>query len=407
MIFYIIACLLLCWQLPAFAVLLSRLIKGPSRRSPLLPRPSNPDKSHLVSVIVPTLNEANRITPCLQGLTDQGEEVREIIIVDSHSTDHTAAIVDHWATSDQRLRLINDPLLPVDWIGRPWALHNGFLNSSSQTTWLLGMDADTQPQAGLVNSLLEVAETENYDLITLSPQFILKYPGELWLQPALLLTLVYRFGPTGADANSIDQIMANGQCFFCRKSVLQAVDGYTSAKNSFCDDVTLVRHIARQGWRVGFLDGSQLYRVRMYEGLRETWREWGRSLDLKDASTPLLIAADLWLLSAVQGLPLTIIFTYLIFSINNINNFYIFSNFTEINPVNLLLWLNLLLLLIRTAMNWAIAPAYYLEESLYKWVFWLSPLADPLAFMRIWLSATQRPQLWRGRVYNSPVVKSK
>jgi len=397
MIFYIIAYLLLLWQIPAFAVLLSRLIKGPTRRSPLLPKASNPAKSQTVSVIVPTLNEAERITPCLQGLTVQGGEVKEIIIVDSRSTDHTAEIVNDWATKDQRLQLINDDPLPADWVGRPWALHHGFLHSSPQTTWLLGMDADTQPKAGLVASLLEVAETENYDLITLSPQFILKYPGELWLQPALLLTLVYRFGPTGTDANTADQVMANGQCFFCRKSVLQAVNGYTSAKNSFCDDVTLARNIAHQGFRVGFLDGSQLYRVRMYEGFQETWREWGRSLDLKDASTPALIAGDLWLLSAVQGLPLLIIFSYFILAISG---FSIFSNFMELNSVNLLLGLNLLLIMIRTAMNGAIAPAYYLGEAEYKWLFWLSPLADPLAFLRIWLSATHRPQSWRGRVYS-------
>jgi dolichol-phosphate mannosyltransferase len=397
MIFYIIAYLLLLWQIPAFAVLLSRLIKGPTRRSPLLPKASNPAKSQTVSVIVPTLNEAARITPCLQGLTAQGEEVKEIMIVDSRSTDQTAEIVNDWATKDQRLQLINDDPLPKDWVGRPWALHHGYLNSSPKTTWLLGMDADTQAKPGLVASLLEVAETENYDLITLSPQFILKYPGELWLQPALLLTLVYRFGPTGTDAHTADQVMANGQCFFCRKSVLQAVNGYTSAKNSFCDDVTLARNIAHQGFRVGFLDGSQLYRVRMYEGFQETWREWGRSLDLKDASTPALIGADLWLLSAVQGLPLLIIFSYCILAISG---FSFFRNLMEINPVNLLLWLNLLLIMIRTAMNGAITSAYYFGDAKYQWLFWLSPLADPLAFLRIWLSASHRPQSWRGRVYD-------
>ena len=41
--------------------------------------------------------------------------------------------------------------------------------------------------------------------------------------------------------------------FLCRRSVLAQAGGYTSARNSFCDDVTLARNIAAQGFKVGFL----------------------------------------------------------------------------------------------------------------------------------------------------------
>jgi dolichol-phosphate mannosyltransferase len=34
-----------------------------------------------------------------------------------------------------------------------------------------------------------------------------------------------------------------------------------------------------------------------------------------------------------------------------------------------------------------------------KWLFWLSPLADPLAFLRILISALNQPTQWRGRKY--------
>ena len=34
--------------------------------------------------------------------------------------------------------------------------------------------------------------------------------------------------------------------------------------------------------------------------------------------------------------------------------------------------------------------------------FWLSPLADPLAAMRILLSSVRRPRSWRGRAYSFP-----
>ncbi len=376
-------------QLPAIAILLSRLLRGPMRHPPLAPRSPQPADLGKVSAIVPTLNEAERLTPCLNGLTRQSYELREVLVVDSYSTDGTPDLVKAAQQRDPRFRLLNDDPLPKDWVGRPWALHNGFLASSPHSEWIVGIDADTQPQPGLIASLLETAHTEGYDLITLSPQFILRYPGELWLQPALLMTLVYRFGPAGETTNAPERVMANGQCFFCRRSVLEQVEGYTAARQSFCDDVTLARAIAAQGFRVGFLDGACLLKVRMYEGMAETWREWGRSLDLKDAASRAQVWGDWFFLLLVQGLPLPLIGCAL-WAI-------------AANPAPLTRWvvlgLNALLLCIRFGLTFAIAPSYDLSQAPARWLFWLSPLADPVAVLRIFLSSRQTPKQWRGRTY--------
>jgi len=381
-------------QVPATMILLSRLMRGPSRRPPLQPRTAQPEFLGKVSVVVPTLNEAERIGPCLKGLSQQSYEVREVIVVDSHSQDGTPDLVKAAQQRDPRFRLMNDDPLPSDWVGRPWALHNGFLATAEKSEWILGIDADTQPHPGLVASLLETALTEGYDLITLSPQFILNYPGELWLQPALLMTLIYRFGPAGETANSPERVMANGQCFFCRRSLLAQVGGYASARGSFCDDVTLVRYIAAQGARVGFLDGAKVLKVRMYEGAAETWREWGRSLDLKDAASTAQVWGDLWLLLVVQGLPLPMMVLLLCAAIEDALSTTAF----------VAMGLNGFLLLIRIALNWAIAPSYDRTKAIAPWTFWFSFLADPFAVLRIFLSSVQTPTQWRGRSYGKALT---
>jgi dolichol-phosphate mannosyltransferase len=385
-----ISLLLLLIQIPATAILLSRLLKGPGRHPPIQPQQPTPELLGSVSVVIPTLNEALRISPLLSGLSRQSYEVREVIVVDSKSGDGTPDLVKAAQQKDPRFRVMTDDPLPPGWVGRPWALHNGFLYSSEASEWFLGMDADTEPSPGLVAGLVKTAIIGNYDLVSLSPQFILKYPGECWLQPALLMTLLYRFDPAGVNTEQAQRVMANGQCFLCRRSVLSAVTGYTSAKASFCDDVTLARNIAAQGFKVGFLDGAKVLKVRMYEGAMETWKEWGRSLDLKDASSPSQIWADLWVLSSVQGLPLLVI-TYLLLS----PHLPLFPS-----PISLLLGLNIFLLTIRFAMLLAIAPSYDRTQSKGGWLFWLSPLADPLAVVRIFLSAFHTPKQWRGRKYS-------
>ncbi|MBD2571224.1 2'-O-glycosyltransferase CruG [Anabaena lutea] len=383
-----ISLLLLLIQVPATAILLSRLLKGPRRHPPIQPEQPTLDILGSVSVVVPTLNEALRISPLLAGLSRQSYEVREIIVVDSKSQDGTPDLVKAAQQKDPRFRLMTDDPLPSGWVGRPWALHNGFLFSSEGSEWFLGMDADIQPHPGLVASLVNTANAEGYDLVSLSPQFILKYPGECWLQPALLMTLLYRFDPTGIYTEQPERVMANGQCFLCRRSVLGAVSGYSSAKGSFCDDVTLARHIAAQGFKVGFLDGAKVLKVRMYEGAMETWKEWGRSLDLKDASSRAQIWGDLWLLSAVQGLPILILLGFLPL-----------LPLPPLLPLHLLWGLNIFLLIIRFALLLAIAPSYDRNSAKGGWLFWLSPLADPLAVLRIFLSAFHTPREWRGRKY--------
>jgi dolichol-phosphate mannosyltransferase len=386
-----LAIALLLIQVPAAFLLLSRLIKGPGRRPPIEPQTATPEQLGAVSVVVPTLNERERLSPCLTGLSQQSYEVREIIVVDSRSTDGTPDLVKNAQEKDPRFRLITDDPLPIGWVGRPWALHTGFLHSSPHSQWILGMDADTQPTPGLVAAVVKAAEAEKFDLVSLSPQFILKYPGEWWLQPALLITLVYRFGPTGINSETPERVMANGQCFLCRREVLTKLEGYTSASSSFCDDVTLARNVAARGFKVGFLDGAKVVKVRMYEGASETWKEWGRSLDLKDASSTSQLWSDLWLLTSVQGLPLPI-------SLLTLSSLALGISSSFVTAVA---GLNLFLLLIRFALLFAIAPSYDRTQTSApsSWLFWLSPLADPLAVLRIFLSAIQRPTQWRGRSY--------
>jgi dolichol-phosphate mannosyltransferase len=374
-------------QIPAVAILLSRLLKGASRLTPIQPQSATLDILGTVSVVVPTLNEAERISPLLAGLSKQSYELREVIVVDSNSLDGTVELVKTAQEKDPRFRVITDDPLPAGWVGRPWALHYGWMHISPASEWFLGMDADTIPHPGLIAGLVKTAISQGYDLVSLSPQFILKYPGESWLQPALLMTLLYRFNPAGVNTSNSERVMANGQCFLCRRSVLESIGGYTTASSSFCDDVTLARNIAASGFKVGFLDGAKVFKVRMYEGAVETWNEWGRSLDLKDASSPSQTWGDIFLLTLVQALPLPIILS-LVFP------------FPPSSPFShTLLGLNTFLLIIRFGMLFAIAPSYDFTQTRGKFLFWLSPLADTLAVLRIILSALQKPKKWRGRNY--------
>ena len=205
------------------------------------------------------------------------------------------------------------------------------------------------------------------------------------------MTLVYRFGPPGTGDSLPQRVMANGQCMMVRRAVLEGLDGFSAAKTSFCDDVTLARHAAASGAKVGFLDGSRLLKVRMYEGMAELWREWGRSLDLKDATTPAQLWVDVIFLMLVQGVPWVVLPTLLL-SLQ--------AGWIELSLIQqLLISLNLALLLIRFGMQLAVAPSFDFSNAPGGWAFLFSPLSDLAAVIRIALSASRRPTRWRGRLY--------
>jgi dolichol-phosphate mannosyltransferase len=168
---------------------------------------------------------------------------------------------------------------------------------------------------------------------------------------------------------------------------LLAAGGYSSARASFCDDVTLARHLARRGHRVGFLDGSRLYDVRSYTSARETWREWGRSLDLKDATSAARLWSDVLFLAIVQGTPVPVLASVaLIASLGGAS---------RVSGAMPLVATSLALLAVRMMLQHALAGSYERRGL----PFWLSPLADPLAALRIALSSARRPTHWRGRDY--------
>lgn len=373
---------LLVAQLAALIVLVMRLLPGRGRRPPVSPVPEGVTGTS-VSVVVATLNEARRIAPCLEGLHRQGAPLLEVIVVDSRSTDGTPELVQEMAARDDRFRLVNDPPLPDDWIGKVWALEHGL--GEARGEWVLGVDADTEPQAGMVAGAVRAAAEAGYELVSFSPRFAGQSAAEQWLQPAMLLTLVYRFGAAGArEPVRPDRVMANGQCFLAKREVLRRHGGYAPARRSFSDDVTLARHYAALGVRVGFLDGSRLYLVRAYESVGEMWREWGRSLDLRDAASRIRQWGDVVFLLLAQGLPVLVLLAFVV------------AGWPAATAVTrALLGVNGALCLTRVLLLFALRGAYDRPGM----AFWLSPLADPLAVWRIVLSTVRRPRAWRGRAY--------
>jgi dolichol-phosphate mannosyltransferase len=351
---------LLVIRLAAAGVALARLAKVAKAAQPVsattAPTPQ-------ISIVIPARDEVDRLGPLLETIVG-APGVGEVIVVDDESTDGTAGLAERLGA-----RVVQGRVLPTGWAGKAWALQQGIEAATGE--WVVTLDADTRPNPALPTALVRRAIDDGFDLLTVGGRFDCPTPGSRWLHPAMLTTLVYRFGPPGVPTRP-DRAMANGQCMtFPRQGFLDA-GALSAVGGEVVEDIALARRLAATGASVGFLDASDLLTVRMFESFDDTWTGWGRSLALPGVEPLGRQLLDLAVVLLTQALPLPRLL---------LGRGDILDAFLLINRLGTLAGT-------RTAYSVADAP------------YWASPLADLPATAAIAKGIARRgPQTWRGRTY--------
>ncbi|MBX5449012.1 glycosyltransferase [Thermogemmatispora sp.] len=348
-----------------------------------------------VAVLVPVLNEYERLAPCLEGLLAQGSEVGLILVIDGGSEDGTPELVCSYARRDRRLHLLEAAPIPADWNGKVWGLEAGWRALPPSFPWVLTVDADVRPAPGLVAAMLARARRDRLTAISLATlQELPAAPLLGLLHPALLTTLVYRYGSPGsiyAGPSAVLRVQANGQCFLVRREALAAGGGFAPLRHSLCEDITLARLLVRAGQRVAFVESGNLARVEMYPTARAAWQNWTRSLPLHDSLSPTWHTLLGWLeVLLVQALPLPLLGLGAIALARERQR----SRSPLRRGLRLALALNGGLLLLRLGTLAGMRRAYRRPP----WTYWLSPLCDLAVTLQLGRQALRRRHRWRGRL---------
>ncbi|MGE5302473.1 MAG: glycosyltransferase [Alphaproteobacteria bacterium] len=340
--------------------------------------PSDTPRTGRLTILLPVLNESRRISPCLQSLITQPEEAAEILVVDGGSTDDTPQIVKRYHTIDERVRLIDASPVDPSWTGKAWGLNVGLEASDAHSEWILCVDADVRASPQLVRSLLNHATRTGVNSFSLATTQRLAGLADALIHPAMLTTLIYRFGSPGKATRSVHRVVANGQCFISRRETLLKTGAFFAARASLCEDITIARRLAECGEAVGFYESDRLVAVSMYSDWRETWANWPRSLPMRDQYFGWREWLGLCKVLFFQALPLPA---------------FLLSTF-----FGRLSWLTFAagtLALFRLGILAGTARAYQPRP----WTFWLSPLCDLPVAWKLFASAFAREHVWRGRVY--------
>jgi chlorobactene glucosyltransferase len=263
------ACLALYWT-----SLLLRIVARPDPLPELPPRVGDGAESPSVSVLVAVRNETNRVLiASLESLLAQGYPCFEVIAVDDHSEDDSAAVMKALAANDPRLRVFE---APSGARGKREALAHAARTAGGN--WLLLTDADATHEPDALARGMALVRRERLDGLSLLPKTV---TVSFWEQVALAATgwLVYE-GPAlrrcNEDAAPVG-LAAAGPYFLVRREAYRAVGGFEALRENVLLDVSLARSLRGAGFRYRYFASAGTVETRMYRSVREIWQGFGKN----------------------------------------------------------------------------------------------------------------------------------
>ncbi len=260
-----------------------------------------------VSVIVPARDEEKNIGRCLASLIRQNYPSYEIIVVDDRSVDNTSRIVaEYREKSPVPVKCVRIEKCPPGWTGKNYGMVTG--SKAAVAEWLLFVDADTTHEPLSLSSAMQTALRGQIDFLTLAPETEVRTFWEKTVQPLAVGSLALWFQSDKVNDPKSGVVLANGQFILVKKSAYESVGGNECVKNEVIEDVELAKKIRAAGFRVQFLNGTLLYKTRMYSSLTATMTGWTRIYTYLFNKSAMAILHKIFLFLFFSLLPFILLF---------------------------------------------------------------------------------------------------
>jgi len=222
-------------------------------------KPKN--NNFLISVIIPARNEEQNIGKILKTVKSQTLKPYEVIVVNDNSSDRTQFIAESYENV-KVISLNEEP--PPSWVGKPWALWNGYLNSSGDL--LLFLDADVELSENAIESIL--AEYEKHGgMISVWPYQRLERFYEHLTLPFNLIA-VCSTNPFLSKKKK--PIGAFGPIILTSRRDYESVGGHKEVKGEIIEDLKIGKLYVEKGINLTNLLGGNIVKFRMYpEGIKQ------------------------------------------------------------------------------------------------------------------------------------------
>jgi len=224
-----------------------------------------------ISVLIPARNEQHSIRRAVGSVLASVGVDLEIIVLDDHSDDATAAIVAEMERDDPRLRLEIAPTLPPGWCGKQHACQ--VLARLAKHELMVWIDADVRLKP---DALAVIAAEMARRPIGLLSGFPREETGT-WLE-VLLIPLIHFFLLGYLPLHIMRRMnlpalgAGCGQLFIARRRAYESSGGHGEIRSSLHDGISLPRAFRRAGESTDLFDASDLAYCRMYRSAQEVWQ---------------------------------------------------------------------------------------------------------------------------------------
>ncbi|WP_182200606.1 glycosyltransferase [Paraliobacillus salinarum] len=282
-----------CWNVTMFVRPLERIKQAPTKNR--------------LSVLIPARNEEANIEACLTSVLSQTQAPYEVIVLNDHSTDNTAQMVEALAVKHKEIRLLEGDTLPSGWMGKSFACQQ--LADHAEGDWFLFLDADARLEPQAVESLLPFLEEQGEGIVSGFPRQLTRTWMEKLVVPMMLFVVLIHL-PVYLVRKSKRPMFAaaHGAFIAVNKKSYYRIGGHASIRESLLDDMQLMKRMKQFHFSASLIKVDQLVSMRMYNNWKQVWLGYQKNIFEGLARNSLLFIFVMSYYSFLYILPLVLFF---------------------------------------------------------------------------------------------------
>src|SRR6266851_922924 len=218
-----------------------------------------------ITLLLAARDEEEKLPAALATLMEIDYPDLEVIAVDDRSRDSTGRILDEFAASHPRLRVVHITQLPAGWLGKPHALQKAY--EASTGDWLLFTDADVRFKTDALRRAAALAKARDLDHLTLL--------GDVEMIGFWETVLITFFGMAfnmATDPNRVANpnsraYMGVGAFQLLKRSTYEGSGTHRRLAMEVVDDMKLGKIVKQAGFRSGEGIAQDFVTVRWHAGL--------------------------------------------------------------------------------------------------------------------------------------------
>jgi glycosyltransferase involved in cell wall biosynthesis len=219
----------------------------------------------LISLLFAARDEEEKLAGALATLMEIDYPNLEVIAVDDRSKDATGRILDEFARTHARLRVVHVTELPAGWLGKPHALQKAYEGSKGE--WLLFTDADVRFRPDALRRAVALAKQHKLEHLTLLTDVEMSGFWETVLMTFFGMAFHLGNNPGGVSDQNSRAYVGVGAFQLMSRTAYEASGTHRRLAMEVVDDMKLAKMIRQAGFRSGAGVSEDAVVVRWHAGL--------------------------------------------------------------------------------------------------------------------------------------------